>query len=88
MSHLRFEKVSDADSEYPYPHVYSKDDEINSFMEISISDAGAPGFVLYKNEKDVVLSFEDWPEIFECARVFCSKETRNHKKTKQWDKHF
>ncbi|WP_147476963.1 hypothetical protein [Vandammella animalimorsus] len=83
MSNLRFEKVGDVDSEYPYLCVYLKDDEINPFMEISINDAGVPGFVFYKNKKDVMLSFEDLSEIFECAKVFWSKETENYKEMKQ-----
>ncbi len=77
MNALKFEKVGDINSEYPYLCVYSESDELNPFMEICISNAGVPGFVLYKNKSDVKLSFENWIEIMERAKNFWLNEMQN-----------
>jgi len=66
---LIFEKVGDINSLYPYICVYMKG-ENNPFMEIGVTEEKQLAFTFYVNDKDVVLSIEQWNEIAKRGREF------------------
>jgi hypothetical protein len=72
---LEFEKVGDINSDFPYLCVYLKG-ENDPFMEIGISRAQAIEFIFYPGQKKL-LSFSQWTEVAERARVFLKAEIAN-----------
>ena len=73
---LEFEKVGDINSDFPYLCVYFKG-ENDPFMEIGISREQAIEFIFYPGQKKTILSFSQWEEIAERARVFLKAEIAN-----------
>lgn len=74
MGKLKFEKIGDIHYRHPYIGIYLQDDDSNPFMEICINDNDVPGFTIYKNNRDVNLSLDDWVQILDYAKSFWSKE--------------
>jgi hypothetical protein len=69
---LVFEKVGDINSLYPYICVYMEG-EGNPFMEIAVTEEKQLAFTFYVNDKNVVLSVEQWDEIARRGREFLPK---------------
>lgn len=65
-----FEKVGDVNSVYPYLCVYSKEDQVNPFMEIAVTEEGQLQYTIYAGSKNIVLTLQDWTCIQERACEF------------------
>lgn len=70
---LVFEKVGDINSTYPYLCVYDREDRINPFMEIGVTDERELQYTIYAGGRNVILAAEDWSSIQQRAQVFYSK---------------
>ncbi|MCB6182922.1 hypothetical protein LIN78_05090 [Leeia sp. TBRC 13508] len=76
MKELVFEKVGDVNSTYPYLCVYIQGDN-NPFMEIAVNDSSMLELTVYTNERNVVLTTDQWEEILKRAREFLPKALEN-----------
>ncbi|MFT3777551.1 MAG: hypothetical protein QM772_04595 [Ottowia sp.] len=67
---LKFEKVGDVDSKYPYLCIYNACDDLNPFMEIGVTDDGKIRYAIYPSAKIIELDDDDWRKIRERAIKF------------------
>jgi hypothetical protein len=77
---LVFEKVGDINVKYTYIFVYQDICDGNPFMEIGIDDATDElKFTIYENQRNIVLTNENWNAILKKAQEFYILEIENSK---------
>ena len=79
MKRLKFEKVGDINSDFPYINVYLVDFD-EPIIEIAVDEHNNIKFVMYKNNiNDVVLSVENLKEILRVGEDFLPKALEDQK---------
>ncbi|CAI1728612.1 hypothetical protein [Serratia fonticola] len=76
-SDLVFEKVGDINATYPYLCVYDKEDSINPFMEIAVTDDQQLQYTIYAGNRNIVLNAWDWECVQRKAQEFMPRAIAN-----------
>lgn len=83
MTPIRIEKVGDINFTYSYLELF-KEQELNPFMEIGITDDRELSFTIYPVAEKVILTLEQWEHILTTAKEFLPEALRDEDSFQEW----